>query len=146
MYEEADEAQKGLDKYAKQLAEHLGITLEDSNAVVQSLAEIQALVKDTNGTLRVSFTPQAYTKAIGDEYIPYDNFPALLHRGEKVVTATDARRENNTPDLSGLADSIVSAIREGMEGATVNSYLDGQAVTDAVSRNLAGQLADRRYV
>ena len=32
------------------------------------------------------------TKAFGMNYVPYDNFPALLHQGERVLTASEARQ------------------------------------------------------
>lgn len=32
--------------------------------------------------------------ATGIDYVPYDNFPALLHQGERVQTAAEARSEN----------------------------------------------------
>ena len=31
-------------------------------------------------------------KAFGMNYVPYDNFPALLHQGERVLTASEARQ------------------------------------------------------
>ena len=33
--------------------------------------------------------------ATGIDYVPYDNFPALLHKGERVQTAVEARSEKN---------------------------------------------------
>lgn len=33
--------------------------------------------------------------ATGIDYVPYDNFPALLHEGERVQTAVEARSEKN---------------------------------------------------
>ena len=33
--------------------------------------------------------------AAGIDYVPYDNFPALLHQGERVQTAVEARSEKN---------------------------------------------------
>ena len=33
--------------------------------------------------------------ATGIDYVPYDNFPALLHQGERVQTAMEARSEKN---------------------------------------------------
>lgn len=33
--------------------------------------------------------------ATGIDYVPYDNFPALLHQGERVQTAVEARSEKN---------------------------------------------------
>lgn len=82
--------------------------------------------------------------------IPYDNYIANLHRGEVVLTASQARqlqsKNNSSVDLSGLNDGIIAAIKAGLQDATVNSFLDGQLVSDTVSRVLASQLADRRYI
>ena len=147
MEEDADESQKDMTKFAEALARKLNVSLADTRKVKE---EIQALKEELNSMppgVRVSLDmPKAQKKAIGDAYIPYDNFPALLHRGEKVITATQARQEQKGVDLSGLEDKIIAAIKEGMKDAEVNSYLDGQAITDKVSKNLANQLADRRYV
>lgn len=147
MEDEANKAQEELTKYSAALSRKLGITLTDTTKVRE---EIQALKQELNSMppgIRVGYQPpRAMTHAIGADYIPYDNYPALLHRGERVLTATEARQDNRGVDLSGLEDRIIQAIQEGMKNAEVNSYLDGQAITDKVSKNLANQMADRRYV
>lgn len=35
-------------------------------------------------------------QAYGMNYVPYDNFPALLHQGERVLTASEARSANHS--------------------------------------------------
>ena len=51
--------------------------------------------------------------ATGLNWVPYDNFPALLHRGEAVLTAAEARAwrngQNATPAMAG--------------GITINQYI-----------------------
>ena len=89
-----------------------------------------------------------FKHAKGADIVPWDNYPALLHRDEMVLTASQARRYregDSGVDLSGLRSEIVAAIREGMEDATVNSYLDGRSITDEVSRRLAAEVAGRRF-
>lgn len=95
-------------------------------------------------TIRLD-VPQMMTKAIGDAYIPYDNFPALLHRGEKVLTATEARKESGGVDLGNLEDRIERAIRAGMSGATVNAYMNGKRVTEEVNRQNINAVKGRRF-
>jgi hypothetical protein len=91
----------------------------------------------------------SFAKAKGDWYVPYDDYPAVLHRGEAVLTASQARKyrdgEGNGIDLSGLGTVIVEAIREGMANAQVNSYLDGRKVTEEVNRITGNSLMARRY-
>lgn len=45
----------------------------------------------------LSFAPG---KAFGLPYVPYDNYPALLHQGERVLTASEARGYQNTPNVN----------------------------------------------
>ena len=61
-----------------------------------------AATSDTYGAFSVSSINSGYTKhrsghqrAMGIDHVPYDNFPALLHEGEKVLTAGEARQEKN---------------------------------------------------
>lgn len=142
MEAEADQAQIELTKYANALAVKLGLTTQETRNLRE---EIAALKAETVGGFQTPGVTQ-YTHATGAEYIPFDNYPALLHRGEKVLTATEARQERNSNiDISGLENAIVAAIQKGMEGVTVDSYLDGRKVTDEVSRTLAVDLAGRRF-
>ena len=80
--------------------------------------------------------------------VPYDDYAANLHRGEMVLTASQARdyRDGNgNVDISAMEDRIVAAIRAGMENATVRSYLNGQDITDEVNRNNTRTLKARRF-
>lgn len=112
--------------------------VEALNTAIKNLPNSKVITISVN-------TPQRFTKAIGDSYIPYDNFPALLHRGEKVLTATEARQSGQNVDLAGFEDRIEAAIRNGMANATVNSYLNGQNITDDVNRNTIRSLKARRF-
>ena len=48
------------------------------------------------GGLGGGMTNRTYhKKAVGIDYVPYDNFPALLHEGEKVLTKLEANRERS---------------------------------------------------
>nr|WP_325221708.1 tape measure protein [uncultured Oscillibacter sp.] len=40
--------------------------------------------------------------AVGLDYVPYDEFPALLHQGERVLTAAEARGMDRLPFFPGL--------------------------------------------
>jgi len=56
--------------------------------------------------------------AVGIDYVPADNYPALLHRGEQVLTAEEAARYKNTggADMSrlyGKMDELVEMFRNG---------------------------------
>lgn len=70
-------------------------------------------------------------KAFGISYVPYDNFPALLHQGEKVLTASEARSDSNSAavtisgntfvireeaDITKIAEKILAGIRDAKRG------------------------------
>ena len=82
--------------------------------------------------------------------VPYDNYPALLHRGETLLTASQSRQlgsmqSGSGSSIQGLRDEIVAAIKEGMLNAQVNSYLDGKRLTDEISRIMGGEITSRRF-
>lgn len=59
--------------------------------------------------------------AVGIDYVPYDNFPALLHQGERVQTAEEARS-----DGSGTSIQIV------MNGTVIREDADVERVASAL--------------
>lgn len=42
-----------------------------------------------------------YSHATGLNYVPYDNYPALLHKGEQVVPANQVNNQNKTVNIYG---------------------------------------------
>lgn len=143
------EVQKGEQEYQEWLetAESMYGTLEgDANSAITQVNSLNAALQSLPHAVRITIGggEQVMSHAIGSAYIPYDNYPAILHRGEQVLTATEARQQNNI-DLSGLEDRIEAAIRNGMEGTTVRSYLNGKDITDEVNRNNTNSVKAMRY-
>ena len=90
----------------------------------------------------------SYMHSKGSWAIPFDNYPALLHRGEMVLTASQARRVrdgNSGIDFRAMTGAIVEAVRDGMDGVSVNSFLNGREITDDVNRDTVRQLKARRF-
>ena len=67
-----------------------------------------------------------HQRAMGIDYVPYDNFPALLHEGEKVLTAGEARQEKNS----------VGGIQIVINGMTVREDADIDRVAQALLNKL----------
>ena len=65
--------------------------------------------------------PSGGSYAVGIDYVPYDNFPALLHQGERVQTAEEARS-----DGSGTSIQIV------MNGTVIREAADVERVASAL--------------
>ena len=146
MSTEADAAMENYKAYAKALASELGITISDTETATAKATELKNAIDSIPDYKRITLVEQRLNShAIGSEYIPYDNYPALLHRGEKVLTATEARKQSSGTDMSGLEDRIESAIIRGMSKSTVRSYLNGNDITDDVDRNMIRKLKARRF-
>ena len=90
-------------------------------------------------------------RAVGMDYVPYDNYVARLHEGEAVLTKAEAtswrRGEGQGVDVAGIVSAVVQGVREGMRGLSIS--MDGQAVgdvvTDRVSQNIARAAWAGRY-
>ena len=67
-----------------------------------------------------------HQRAMGIDYVPYDNFPALLHEGEKVLTAGEARQEKNG----------VGGIQIVMNGTVIREEADVQRVAQELLNKL----------
>lgn len=64
--------------------------------------------------------------ATGIDYVPYDNFPALLHQGERVQTAVEARSEKNG----------TSGVQIVMYGTTIREDADIDRVAAALLQKM----------
>lgn len=144
----ADELFANIDSGASESETSINSANAEAEKYVETLNEIPSEVSTIANFQTVS--DEGYPKAKGDMYVPYDNYPALLHRGEAVLTATEARqyREGNSGnlDIAALVNAIEGAVRNGMENANVRSYLNGKDITDEVSKTLNADASARRYM
>ena len=117
----AEQIEKAAATYSKGLAAGIfggadaGATPDTSGAAFQ-----HPMLKNS-----LSTEPQGY--AVGLDYVPYDNFPALLHQGERVLTANEARAQD----------------REGGRQIVVNISGEWHVRSDADVDAIAGALADK---
>ena len=63
----------------------------------------------------------------GLPFVPYDNYPAVLHRGETVMTAADSQ------DLLANVKKIAANGGAGNINITVQSVLDGRIIGESVT-------------
>jgi hypothetical protein len=70
-------------------------------------------LSDKNANVNVNKNGDGY--ATGLNYVPYDEFPALLHRGEAVLTAAEARAWRNGT-LGGATPAMAG-------GVVINQYI-----------------------
>ena len=90
-------------------------------------------------------------KATGLNYVPYNDFPAILHAGEAVLNRADATayRAGNVGGISveSISQAVAVAVREALDGVGVYMGADrvGDLVTQRVSRNIAKGARAMRY-
>lgn len=96
------------------------------------------------------YTPP-FGRAVGLDYVPYNEFPALLHEGEAVLTKSEANawRKGSGEvyaggtDPAALAAAVRSALADmviSMDGKTV-----GRMVSGEVSKQINRDAVARRY-
>lgn len=127
-------------------AEELKLQLDLAKAAFEHAAsEMNSVTAPTFG----DGSSEDGSHAKGAWNIPYDNYYARLHRGEMVLTSSQARRyrdgDGGGMNMNALASAVVNAVREGMAGAVVRSYLNGKDVTDDVARRMGNAMKSQRY-
>lgn len=150
MITEAEDAQSKLKEYEEVLSEQMGLTksdvLKSKDAVSDYVHELNSIPSDVYTTIHQDYETDGAPRAIGDRYVPYDNFPALLHRGERVLTATEARRGTGDGiDYTRLEDSIVASIRAGMADAQVTAVVTDRQVGKGSNRYNGTEIDSRRF-
>lgn len=117
--EAMENAQKTVNSFAAGLTESQGKILEAAGDIGQKITEaIQANV----GTIHVSVVADMSTggsvsggwssRAIGMDYVPYNGYKTVLHRGEMVLNSYEADQRRRGQDGSGK------------NGITINQYIE----------------------
>jgi hypothetical protein len=82
-------------------------------------AQLEHEWNPTEGPLNAYYirTGKLFTSAAsGLDYVPYDNFPAMLHKGERVQTASEAAGlGGNNNESTALLMSVVNKLLDVLE-------------------------------
>lgn len=81
----------------------------------------------------------ANSLAVGMDYVPYDGYPASLHRGETVLTRDEAERFRNLGGLYGMEReaSLPMSVGTGISSVNVNSNLSAVIEVDGIQLGVA---------
>ena len=147
MQAEADAATEHLTAYAKALGEQYDLVQTKTDDAIESVRTLKQEISTMPSFPDYSFNLPSFTPhAIGSDYIPYDNYPALLHRGEKVLTATEARQMGGADiSLSQLASVMENAVINGMSKVNIDMTLDGNSIAKSTSSRLGNDITSRRF-
>ena len=137
-----DSAKGSLEETVQGIADGIDAKLpavhEAVNAVITELNRLSAFginyQLDAGGGVEVVFGG-GEPLATGKDWVPYDNFPAILHEGEAVLTAEENKiwqtfKNANRPSMD--YDTLGGVMRENIQ-AGGNVYLDGHTVGRVVS-------------
>lgn len=98
-YDMEQEFTKGFGElYKKDMLSILSQINESENSL-QSTGSKVATEEDFETSVHSYFTQKPSGKAFGMARVPYDDFPAMLHEGEQVLTASEARSRSNAPNI-----------------------------------------------
>lgn len=90
-------------------------------------------------------SPTEAPKAVGMDYVPYDGFRAILHKGEAIITRQDNERRGGY-DPGFMESALEAAIERSM--SRMNISMNGEKVadltTDRVNRNISGSDHSRK--
>lgn len=135
---EGTEAYNALVESEKATSEVVSEAAQNATSDVNDIAEaIRNVPEEKTITFHVEYDGGGaeHSFAIGSHYIPYD-MPAFLHRGERILTATENRNgSGESVDYGALENAIVAAIENGMSNVHVDAYMDGKRITSETNRN-----------
>ena len=143
--EELEKGKQEYDEWIKSAEELYGIAADEISNTTDRVYELKKALESLPHN-QIITTGKFTTHAIGANYIPYDNYPALLHRGEKVLTATEARRESDGVNLAAdFEDRVIAAIQAGMADATVNAIVTDRQVAKGTNRYNGTEIDSGRF-
>lgn len=94
----------------------ISIPFEAINGILKKINSIEILGVSPFTWVHTFSVPQIPKLSTGLNYVPYDEYPAFLHRGEAVLTAAQARAWRNGQAQPAMAGA-------GAGGITINQYI-----------------------
>ena len=140
--EERDMVEDTMQRVKKAVEE--GLEKEAAKVPVDPDVDIQSAQSQLNSAnLKLPVTPTLninglfggwFGHAKGAWSVPYDNYPALLHRGERVLTSSQARSGNDGMDYATVGAMIGDAVNRAFK--KVNVLMSGEKVGDLTTKRV----------
>lgn len=132
----------------KNLDDSAGKLSDAADSITQAAGQLPDALSNANVNVSLfsSFGSLFNKNAKGNWSVPYDNFPALLHRDEMVLTKSQARqfRDGTTGGTDGgMGDAIAAAVEKAMSRVYV--MMSGEKVGDLTTRRIRNNLNASSY-
>ena len=124
------------------------------NSVVEAIQAATAAMEDFLGIqpsttyyygMPGAHSPNFPGKAVGMDYVPNDNFPVLLHKGEAVLTASENHnRMTGIGGSSGNIDKLFGQMTNNIIAAinSIDVNMSGEKVGRVVASTVSEVIAD----
>lgn len=81
--------------------------------------------------------------ATGMDYVPYDGYRAVLHKGEAIITREENEARRGGMSYEDIEQALADAIERGMQGMYLN--MNGQKVADITTKRTASNISTNEH-
>lgn len=81
--------------------------------------------------------------ATGMDYVPYDGYRAVLHKGEAIITREENEARRGGVSYEDIEQALADAIERGMEHLYIN--MSGEKVADITTRRTASNISTNEH-
>ena len=149
--EEVASAKAEYESWAAAADQLFGVLEGDAGSAAGQVEGLQAALNGLPNEKHITISidsPHFIKQAKGDWDVPYDNYPSLLHRGEMVLTASQARRyregeAGGTVDTAALASAVGGAVKKAAKEIAVN--IDGRKAGDMTTERVKENINAESY-
>lgn len=137
-----------VDKYIEEISKPINVAVNFVKGAVSSVAKDATVAVGESmgwdGGVLGDLIDYILPNAKGNWSVPYDNYPALLHRGEMVLNKSQARQfRDGETDYSTIGSMIGDAVSAAMSKVYV--MMSGEKVGDLTTRRVKNNINASSY-
>ena len=139
--EEVESAKQEYEAWSAAADQLFGTLGGEAGAAAGEVSELQSAIDGLPDEKHITIsvdTVDGIPNAKGNWSVPYDGFPAILHRGERVLTASQARKyrdgEGGGTDYAAIGAMISDSVSRAFK--KVNVLMNGDKVGDLTTKRI----------
>lgn len=91
----------------------------------------------------INIPAPAAENATGMDYVPYDGYRTVLHKGEAIITREENEARRGGMSYEDIEQALTDAIERGMEHLYIN--MSGEKVADITTRRTASNISTNEH-